>query len=206
MLKDNIKKIREDNHISQRELARRIEMSSQMISKIERGETSPSLETLNKIAVALGVALNKLIENKISSVEDLFNKFNIPDKSFSELSELSNLNIEILNKIFSPYRKGYTDEDIKKLCNSLNLTDEQIQEWLIFDGQKPYEDKNITIMSYWHNCYKNYPYKNVDGINILELKHVDVKEILKALDFTLRLKVKEISERSPSNTIKDFDI
>lgn len=72
MLKDNIKKIRESKHISQRALARQIGMSSQMISKIERGETSPSLETLNKIAAAFEMTLNKLIENKASSVEDLF--------------------------------------------------------------------------------------------------------------------------------------
>jgi transcriptional regulator with XRE-family HTH domain len=60
MLKDNIKKIREDLSISQRELARRINMSSQMISKIERGETSPSIETLDKIAIALGVTITDL--------------------------------------------------------------------------------------------------------------------------------------------------
>lgn len=199
MLKDNIKKIRENNHISQRELARRIEMSSQMISKIERGETSPSLETLNKIATALEVPLNKLIENRISSIEDLFNKFNIPDKSFNELSELSNLSIEILEKIFSSYRKGYSNEDIEKLGRSLNLTDEQIQEWLLFDSEKTYEDKNITIMSFWNNCYKNYPYKTIDGINILEFKHKDVKEILRALELTLKLKVNEIAERNNSD-------
>lgn len=61
MLKDNIKRIRENNHISQRELARRINMSSQMISKIERGETTPSLETLNKIAEALDIKVDELL-------------------------------------------------------------------------------------------------------------------------------------------------
>ena len=54
-------------------------------------------------------------------------------------------------------------------------------------------------MSYWFNCYKNYPYEIVDEINIKDLKYVDVKEILKALDFTLRLKVNEISQRKSSD-------
>lgn len=67
MLKDNIKKIRESHSISQRELARRIDMSGQMISKIERGETNPSIDTLNKIANALGVTLSDLVEFKVIS-------------------------------------------------------------------------------------------------------------------------------------------
>lgn len=189
MLKDNIKKIRENNHISQRELARRIEMSSQMISKIERGETSPSLETLNKIATALQVPLNKLIENKISSIEDLFDKFNIHE-SLPQLAELSNLSIDILDKIFSPYRKGYSDEDIKKLGYSKNLTDEQIQEWLLFNKEKPYESKIEIEMSYWYNFITNYP-----GVDVTEFKIKHVKEIIKELDVTLKNKVKEISQR-----------
>lgn len=63
-LKVDLKKNREEADISQRELARRINMSGQMISKIERGETTPSLDTLNKIASALDVPVSSLFLNE----------------------------------------------------------------------------------------------------------------------------------------------
>lgn len=62
-IKENIKEKRERLGISQRELARRIEMSGQMISKIESGSTSPSIETLQLIANALEVSIKDLLED-----------------------------------------------------------------------------------------------------------------------------------------------
>lgn len=73
MLKDNIKRIRENAGISQRELARRINMSGQMISKIERGDTTPSLETLDKIAEALKVTTNDLLAENETLSKQLIN-------------------------------------------------------------------------------------------------------------------------------------
>lgn len=78
MLKENIKRIRESNHISQRELARKINMSGQMISKIERGETTPSIETLNKIAKALGVTPNTLLKGTKTLSRELVDALEYP--------------------------------------------------------------------------------------------------------------------------------
>lgn len=61
LLHENIKKYREEKKISQRELARRINMSGQMISKIEKAETTPSFDTITKIATALNVNITDLI-------------------------------------------------------------------------------------------------------------------------------------------------
>lgn len=62
MIKVSIKQERERLGISQRELARRIHMSGQMISKIERGETTPSIETLVKIGSVLNVPIHRFFE------------------------------------------------------------------------------------------------------------------------------------------------
>lgn len=64
-LHENIKNKRTEKGISQRELARRIGMSGQMISKIEKAETTPSIDTLNKIAEALNVQLHELVMDTI---------------------------------------------------------------------------------------------------------------------------------------------
>lgn len=53
----NIKAFREARGISQRELARRIHMSGQMISKIENCEAVPSIKTIIAIYKALGIKL-----------------------------------------------------------------------------------------------------------------------------------------------------
>jgi transcriptional regulator with XRE-family HTH domain len=55
-LKENIKSIRKEKKISQKELAASSGLSFSMISKLESGEQSnPTLETIEKIASALGV-------------------------------------------------------------------------------------------------------------------------------------------------------
>lgn len=68
LLGENIKRLRAEKGISQRELARRIDMSGQMISKIEKAETSPSIETLSKIANTLDVSINDLIGDATEAI------------------------------------------------------------------------------------------------------------------------------------------
>lgn len=62
MIKDNLKIIRKAVGISQRELGRQIKMSGQYIAKIEKGERTPTIDTLSKIAAVLNVELNELLE------------------------------------------------------------------------------------------------------------------------------------------------
>lgn len=69
LLAENIKRIRTEKGISQRELARRINMSGQMISKIEKSETSPSIETLSKIAKTLDVSVNDLLDMEVGKLQ-----------------------------------------------------------------------------------------------------------------------------------------
>lgn len=184
--------------MTQEDLANKSGLSRVAIGNYERDNRSPNMDILTKISAALEVPLNELIENKISSVEDLFGKFNI-DKSILEMSETSGLSFNTVDRIFSPYRKGYTDEDLKILCKSLNLTDMQIQDWLLFDNRKPYENRMETELSYWYHCIANYPYETVEGIDITEFKLKCVKEIVKELDSTFKGKIKEISERDSSS-------
>ncbi len=56
----NIKAQRVKKDLTQTQLAERAEMSSTMIGHIERGEKSPTVETLASIAIALNIDLYKL--------------------------------------------------------------------------------------------------------------------------------------------------
>lgn len=74
MIHNNLKIFRKAIGISQRELGRRIKMSGQYIAKIEKGERTPTLETLKKIASALGVELLELLERPKFTSEIFFDK------------------------------------------------------------------------------------------------------------------------------------
>ncbi len=57
-----IRMLREQRGLSQRELARLSDLSSNTLSLIERSKTSPTASTLQKLAAALGVSVSALFE------------------------------------------------------------------------------------------------------------------------------------------------
>ena len=63
----NIKRIREAKKLSQKEVIAAIDMGAAQYSRIEGGKTEPSINTVERIAKALGVKLSELF----ASEEDL---------------------------------------------------------------------------------------------------------------------------------------
>lgn len=59
---EKIKIVRKDKNLSQRILAEKIGVTGQFISLIEKGGSAPSIDTLQKIADALNVPINDLLE------------------------------------------------------------------------------------------------------------------------------------------------
>ena len=58
---ERLRKLREDSGLSQEDLANAAELHRTHISLIERGQRSIRLETIEKLAVALGVQPSKLM-------------------------------------------------------------------------------------------------------------------------------------------------
>jgi transcriptional regulator with XRE-family HTH domain len=65
-----VKDIRRARHMSQRELAGRMEVPRTYISKIENGKAIPTLGSLERLAVALGVDVRQLVQDARSQRED----------------------------------------------------------------------------------------------------------------------------------------
>ncbi len=59
-----IKRLRKARNLTQQQLANFVEIDSTMITKIERGRSSGSLQTLNNIASALGVSITELLSDQ----------------------------------------------------------------------------------------------------------------------------------------------
>lgn len=58
---ESIRRLRSAQELSLEALAKRADVSKSMISKIERGETSPTANTLGRLAEALDVSLSQLM-------------------------------------------------------------------------------------------------------------------------------------------------
>ncbi len=70
-LRTNIKKFRTDAGFTQEELAAKLSVSAQAVSKWERGESLPDTAILPEISDALGVSLDRLFGHKSAGVDDL---------------------------------------------------------------------------------------------------------------------------------------
>lgn len=57
----NVKKFRQENHLSQEELAFACDLHRTYISDIERSKRNVSIDNIEKIAIALGVTPYKLL-------------------------------------------------------------------------------------------------------------------------------------------------
>ena len=66
----NLKKIREEKNSSQLELAHRAGISQNMVTYIETGKRSPTLQTLIKLCVALEVSPSKLFTEEKTEKKD----------------------------------------------------------------------------------------------------------------------------------------
>ena len=71
-ISEKIKKLREDKGWSQTQLAKKLNMQSQNISRYERGLFIPSTETLTKFAKIFGVSTDYLLSEAEDSGEYYF--------------------------------------------------------------------------------------------------------------------------------------
>lgn len=61
---EQLKKLRQEKHLSQENLAEQLFISRQAISKWENGDTTPDLDNLIKISEILGASLDELVLGK----------------------------------------------------------------------------------------------------------------------------------------------
>ncbi len=93
----NIKRIREAKKLSQKEVISAIDMGAAQYSRIENGKTDPSVNTLVKIAKAMGVSMAELFTEK-----DVLKDINSVDTTFMErVSLINSLSEDEQNTIFS---------------------------------------------------------------------------------------------------------
>ncbi len=105
-----IEKLRYKKGWSLREMGKRTQLSHDFISRVEKGETTPSFSSLESIAEALGIDIVELIadKNKYVKKEDLPNELRDLDLDYIILArELKEANIKpnTIRELVSTFKK-----------------------------------------------------------------------------------------------------
>jgi len=102
---DNLKKIRKSKKMSQEQLAEKVNVTRQSVSKWENGESYPEMNNILELCKIFNCKLNDLVHNDISDIASLDEeiimkavKFN--EKKQKEMKSLSNI-IALIGKIGS---------------------------------------------------------------------------------------------------------
>ncbi len=74
---ENIKKFRELAGINRKDMAEKLDLSLSAYSKIERGETDPTISKLEKIAQVLNIDLPKLLNFDASQIFNISGNQNV---------------------------------------------------------------------------------------------------------------------------------
>lgn len=130
MIGENVSRFRKEINISQRELGRRAGISGQMVSKIENNLSQPSIETLNKIAVVLGVTINDLVGSKKTLTQQLIEEA-LKALTIDELSKEINVPVKEIESMLN--NKIVSMGSWKKLLKYCGATPEQEAEIFIKD-------------------------------------------------------------------------
>ena len=67
MISDNIKNLRKEKGLTQKELADLLHVTSQAVSRWEKGDVEPSVETLNNMAKIFNVSIDELCNQKLTT-------------------------------------------------------------------------------------------------------------------------------------------
>ena len=89
---ERIRRFRAEQHLSQEALALSCEIHPAYLGRLERGEKCPTIDTLYRLAKALGIPVYKLID--IDGDMD-----NISDTAYKIQKSLSELNAEQQNRV-----------------------------------------------------------------------------------------------------------
>lgn len=97
-ISQNIRRIRESKHLSQKEVALSMNIAPTQYSRLENAKTNPTLDTMVKVAKALDVSIDSLINGETHPLNDI----NVKDKSLTEkVKMIDNLPKEEKNTVLN---------------------------------------------------------------------------------------------------------
>lgn len=170
-LGENIKKYRKENHFTQKELAEKLDVTVRTIQNYESGNREPNFKTLEKIAKAIGISINKLIGAN--------EKINIDVEGEKQIKfNLDNLTSdEVL--VFFKELNGNDEEKFKKFMDATS------EKWYQALGIKSFYKFNMEFIKF-SKIYKDILDKSSELTNLVSkidcTSEIDKKELVNQIN------------------------
>lgn len=157
----NIRSLRKKLNLTQKELADKANISFRTIQNYENGLTPPSIKTIEKIALALGVSVERLISKYVfdnnATASDILEKMTL-DLAFKEKINnliLTDIIFEIVDLEMNYKHKNLEEIKLDKILGGRNNIDYDTKYFLV---KVLLEQKlQSTIEELKNNMLKNYP-------------------------------------------------
>ena len=173
---DNLKQIRKNKKMSQEELAEKVNVSRQSVSKWENGEVYPEMNNILELCKIFNCKINDLVHTDMSDISSLdeeivMNVVKFNEKKQKQLKTLSNI-IELIGKIggivlkvaipflvlamiLVPYAVSNVEIENNKITfktDNIKIIDEnKIEIHNVIIGEFDVEDENFDIIEIFKN-------------------------------------------------------
>lgn len=115
---ENIKRIRAEKRITQKQLADALGVSQAMVAQYESDKRNPKMETIKKIADALEVSIDELCDSKATMI-NVFRGNCLPQISHDVIPDSSS---DFLRMMCDEIIKDSTDEEIREYFSYCSTT------------------------------------------------------------------------------------
>lgn len=211
---ENIKKYRKALNISQKDLAKKLNMPISTLANYENNHREPNIEVLNRIAKALRIPIRDIIGDD-DNYKEYFNGYSIIDKTTPFTQIITNkdlcckLNINIENVCsLLKLEENITIDSLQALCKYLELNeDEEAFLYSMYVYKTDNDLFRIVIFYYYlkdeYGIELNYP--NEDFLSIGDKLNKKFKLNL-PLGFALRYYEELIVDEIIENTKEDRNV
>ncbi|UZP03353.1 helix-turn-helix transcriptional regulator [Clostridium botulinum] len=156
---ENIRIIRKERKLTLKDLGSKVGLSEQAIGQYERGDRSPNIEVINKIAIVLGVNTNELIYGKNSLSKVVFNEcsylMHVLNINREYICKHADINLSLFNSCFDN-GEDLPEEDLIKLIDTI------------------FKDKSLDFLYFFKEYYTLISeYKNLLEFCIKKKNHIE---------------------------------
>ena len=206
---DKLQKIRKENNITQEQLADKLNVSRQAVSKWESGQAYPDTEKLIQISKIFKISLDELINDNIDT-----NKVN--NKKKFDFMETFNLVFESIRKVFTMFFSMKFTEKIKFLIEmaliilAIYLTSSLINEVILnlirrIFGFLPYQVFNVIDYLIYTILYVGWLILGVMiFIRVLKIRYLDYYVIITDENISKQVieePIKELKEKKGTKIV-----
>ena len=125
---ENIRRIRKEKGLTQKQLGERLNMTQSAIGQFENDKTSPKIETVEKIASALGVNIVEIMEQFTIEQYKTTSEYQKLEKLVQAQEGIIAILIDIYGKVEDKYLEGKYDS------GHYYLVGEGEQQFILYDS------------------------------------------------------------------------